>query len=114
MGVQLPQSGVMVAAGGHEVGAVGAEGAVPDPALVASEGGLERESPWLGVRAGGLHLLDLPDLGSVVGATGSQLLDVGREQNAGDVLLVRREVCQGDKLGPLESLDELPDEDIAL
>ncbi len=104
----------MVAAGGHKVGAVGAEGAVPDPTLVAGEGGLERESPGLGVGAGGLHVLDLPNFGSVVGAAGSQLLDVRRKQNARDVLLVRREVGQGDKLGPLESLDKLPDEDIAL
>jgi hypothetical protein len=50
----------------------------------------------------------------VVGAAGGQLLHVRREQDPGDVLLVRGEVGHGHQLGPLEGLDELPDEDIAL
>ena len=32
--------------------------------------------------------VDLPDLGGVVGAAGGELLDVGREQDPGDVFLV--------------------------
>ena len=43
LAVQLPQARVVVAARRDEVGAVGAEGAVPDPALVALEGRLEGE-----------------------------------------------------------------------
>ena len=43
LAVQLPEAGVVVAAGRDEVRAVGAKGAVPDPALVALEGRLQRE-----------------------------------------------------------------------
>lgn len=75
--VKLPQARVVIATGGHEVGAIGAEGAVPDPTLVARQGGLEGKGARLGVGARRLHLLDFPDLGGVVGAAGGQLLDVG-------------------------------------
>ena len=37
LGAQLPQPRVMVAASCHQVCAVGTEGAVPDPTLVAVE-----------------------------------------------------------------------------
>lgn len=40
---ELPQTGVMVARHRHQVRRVGREGAVPDPPLVASQGGLEEE-----------------------------------------------------------------------
>lgn len=43
LAVQLPEAGVVVAAGRDEVRAVGAKGAVPDPALVALEGRFQRE-----------------------------------------------------------------------
>ena len=44
--VQLPQPRVVVAARRDQVRAVGAEGAVPDPALMALEACLERETDW--------------------------------------------------------------------
>lgn len=116
LAVELPQAGVVVGAGGDEVGRVGAEGAVPDPALVARQGGLEGERPREAalVQAGGLLDVDLPDLGGVVGGARRQLLDVGRQQDARDVLLVRRELRDGLQLGAVEGLDQGPDEDVAL
>lgn len=44
-GVELPQAGVVVAAHCDEVSGVGAEGAVPDPALVVVEHGVARQRP---------------------------------------------------------------------
>lgn len=114
LALQLPEAGVVVGAGGHEIRAVGAEGAIPDPALVAGQGGLERERFGLGVLGRGLDVAYLPDLGGVVGAAGRQLLDVGGEEDAGDGLFVRVEVRYGDELGAVEGLDELPDEYVAL
>lgn len=116
LAVELPKAGVVVGAGGDEVGRVGAEGAVPDPALVAGQGGLEGERVGEAalVRAGGLVDVNLPDLGGVVGGARRQLLDVGRQQDARDVLLVRRELCDGLQLGAVEGLDQRPDEDVAL
>lgn len=40
---ELPETSVVVTADGNEVGAVGGEGTVPDPALVGFECGFERE-----------------------------------------------------------------------
>lgn len=106
----------MVGAGRDEIGRVGAEGAVPDPALVAGQGRLEREGLWTSalVRLGGLVRVHLPYLGGVVGRAGRELLDVGGQQDARDVLLVRVEVGDGLQLGSVEGLDEGPDEDVAL
>lgn len=116
LAVELPEAGVVVGAGGDEVGRVGAECAVPDPALVARQGGLEGEGPVEAalVRAGGLLDVDLPDLGGVVGGARRQLLDVRGQQDARDVLLVRRELRDGLQLGAVEGLDQGPDEDVAL
>lgn len=116
LAVQLPQPRVVVRARGDQVGRVGAEGAVPDPALVARQGGLEGEGPGEAalVAPGGLVDVDLPDLCGVVGRARRQLLDVGREQDARDVLLVRVEVGDGLQLGAVEGLDQGPDEDVAL
>lgn len=114
LALQLPEAGVVVGAGGHKVRAVGAEGAVPDPALVAGQGGLERERLRLGVFRSGLDVAHLPYLGGVVGAAGRQLLDVGGEEDAGDGFFVRVEVRYGNELGAVEGLDELPDEYVAL
>lgn len=50
----------------------------------------------------------------MVGTAGGQLLDIGREEDAGNVLLVCREVGQGDELGSVVGLEKLPDKDIAL
>lgn len=105
LAVQLPEAGVVVRAGGDEVGRVGAEGAVPDPALVAGQGGLERVGAGPVVLGGGLEVGDFPDLGGVIGAAGGKLLDVGGEEDAGDVLIVGAEVGDGDELGALRRLD---------
>jgi hypothetical protein len=112
LGVQLPQARIVVAAGRHEVGAIGAEGAVPDPALVTRQGGFEWKGARLGVRTSRLHLFNLPDLGGMVGATGCELLDVGRKEDTSNIFLVCREVGHWDKLGALESLYKLPDKDV--
>ena len=79
LAVQLPEPRVVVAAGSDQIGTICAECTVPYPSLVSRQGGLEWERPGFRLRAGGLHLLDLPDLGGVVGAASSQLLDIGRE-----------------------------------
>ena len=93
---QLPQAGVVVGAGGDEVGRVGREGAVPDPALVAGEGGLERVGVGRDlVELARFEIADLPDLGRVVGRAGRELLDVRREEDAGDILLVGVELGNG-------------------
>ena len=42
-GRDFPETGIVVGAHGDEIGAVGAEGAVPDPALVIFERGFERK-----------------------------------------------------------------------
>lgn len=114
LALQLPQAGVVVGAGGDQVGAVGAEGAVPHPALVAGQGGLEGEGLGLAVGRRGLEVPHLPDLGGVVRAARRQLLDVGRQEDAGDVLLVRVEVRHGEELGAVVGLDQFPDEYVAL
>lgn len=53
LAAQLPQPCVVVAARRHEVRRVGAEGTVPNPALVACQSGLERERFRLSVSVGG-------------------------------------------------------------
>ncbi len=114
LGVQLPEPGIVVAAGRHEVGTIRTESAVPHPALVAGQSGFEGEGAGFGVGRRRLHVGDFPDLGRVVGAARGELLDVGREQDPGDVLLVGRELGQGHRLGALKGLDELPHEYVAL
>jgi hypothetical protein len=114
LAVELPEPRIVVAACRNQVGAVCAEGTVPHPALVAGEGRLEGEGLGFVLVGDGLHVLDLPDLGRMVGTAGGQLLDVGGEEDAGDVLLVCRKVGQGDELRSIVGLEKLPDEDIAL
>lgn len=115
LAVQLPEPGVVIGARGDQVGRVCAERAVPDPALVTGEGRLE------GVRLGrlvilvnGRDVLDFPDLGRVICATGRKLLDVGGEEDARDVLLVGGKLGYWQELGAVEGLDELPNENVAL
>lgn len=55
-----------------------------------------------------------PDLGCVIGRACRKLLDVGREEDSGDVLLMRREVCHRKELSMLVVLNECPDKDVAL
>lgn len=61
-----------------------------------------------------LDIFYLPDLGGVIGATGSELFHVRREEDAGDVLLVGAEVGHGEKLGTIVGLKELPDKNVSL
>lgn len=120
----LPQAGIVVGAGGDEVGGVGAERAVPHPALVAVQGDLELERVGLGLGGGGRRVgprlsrlpvrVDGPDAGGVVGAAGGQVADVGREQDAGDVGGVGGELADGDERGDVAVLDQAPDVDVAL
>lgn len=116
LAMQLPQARVVIRARSDQVRRIGAEGAVPHPALVAREGSLEGE--WLGIAIliGLLGLLGihLPDFGGVVGGAGRELLGVGREQDACDVLFVSVEVGDGLEVGAVKGLDEGPDEDVAL
>jgi hypothetical protein len=75
LAIQLPQPGVMVRAGRNQVRGISAEGAVPDPALVAVKRCLERESIGvafcgevvLGPRVVRLGCVDGPDARGVVG-----------------------------------------------
>lgn len=84
--VKLPKASVMIAACSDEVRTIGAEGTVPNPSLVASECGFERERSWFTIWTLGFHLFDLPDLCGMIRAACCQFLDVGREENAGDVV----------------------------
>lgn len=111
LAAKLPQSRVMIATSCHQVRRVGAEGTVPNPALVARQRGLLRERFGFSISIC-CHLLlcavcsvavrhegdpgrvgvgewHRPDLGRVVCRTGRELLDVGGQQNSRDVLLVR-------------------------
>lgn len=81
---------------------------------MARQRGLERERLGLLVVLLRGQVFHLPDLGGVVGAAGGELLDVRGEEDAGDVFFVGVEVRDGEELGAVEGLDELPDEDIAL
>lgn len=81
---------------------------------MAVEGGLERVGLGALLVGNGLDVLDLPDFGRVVGAARGELLDVRREEDAGDVLLVGAEVGYGNELGAVVGLEELPDKDVAL
>lgn len=117
--LKLPETSVMVAAGGNQVGRVSAERAVPNPALVAGKSALQLERHWAGRLAtrGGDHfvkILDLPDLGGVVSGAGRKVLDVRREQNSGDVLAMSFEVSDWDKSCLLTVLLKMPDKNIAL
>ena len=113
LAVQLPQPREVVRAGRHQVRRVGAEGAVPNPPLVARQSRLEGERLRLLVRVG-LDVVHLPDLCRVVCATGGQLLDVWGEQDSCDVFFVGVEMRDGEQLRPVVCLEEVPDKDITL
>ena len=106
LGRQLPEPRVVVRARGYEVRRVGGEGAVPHPALVAREGGLEAVGARRRrvVRVARLHVPHLPNLGGVVGGAGGELLHVWGEEYAGDILLVSVELGDGEDAGALEGL----------
>jgi hypothetical protein len=58
--------------------------------------------------------IEVPDLSSVIGSTGSQVLNVRREQNTGQVILVGLESADGDNASSFVSLDHAPEVDISL
>ncbi|KAJ8106163.1 hypothetical protein OPT61_g9722 [Boeremia exigua] len=100
LAAQLPQASVVIAARGDEVGRVGAERAVPDPALVAMKGSLKGEGGGVafsgrGERVAGLHVVwggqvDGPDAAGVVGGAGGEVTNVGGEQDARDISMLGR------------------------
>lgn len=120
--VQLPQPSIMIRARRNQVGRISTECAIPDPALVARQGTLELErllglflvGDLAGLGEERLEILDFPYLGGAVGAAGGQVLDVGGEEDAGDGAVVGFEVGEGDELGFLAELEEVPDVDVAL
>lgn len=87
----------MIRASGDEVRRVGAESAVPNPALVAGECRLQWERVRIAVivQLGGFLNVDLPYFGGVIRGAGGQLLNVWREKDARDVVFVRGEVRDG-------------------
>lgn len=111
--MQLPEPGVVIRAGRNKIGRVCTECAVPYPALVAGERSLERERLGL-VLGQGCRIAYFPNLGRVVGAAGGELLDIGREQDTGDVLLVGAELGDGNEASAVKLGVERPDEDVAL
>jgi hypothetical protein len=62
----------------------------------------------------GFEVLDFPDLGSMVGGASSQVLDVGREEDTGDIVLVCGEVCDWNESSLFAVLDEVPNVDVTL
>lgn len=102
----------MVRAGRDQVRTIGTECTVPDPPLMSRERRLERQGRLL---IAGLEIgTDLPYLGRVVGRACRQLLDVRRQEDAGDVFLVGGEGGDGVEFGPVVGLDQLPEEYVAL
>lgn len=114
----------MVAARRDEVGAICTKRAVPDPALVAVQGGLKREGGGVALGSGGQIVAGLqvvghrgvegPDAGRVVGRAGREVAHVGGEEYAGDVSAVGGEFADGDYGRGVVSLNHAPYVDVAL
>lgn len=85
LGVQLPQPRVVVRAGCHQIGAIGAERAVPHPSLVGFQRGFEGKSARLALGGEVFVALDVvgcggvdgPDSSVVVGGAGGEVAHVG-------------------------------------
>ena len=117
--MQLPQPRIMIRASRNEIRRIGTESAIPNPALMSSQSALQLERLTLRGslarnRNHGIEILDLPDPGSVIGAASCKVLDVGRKENTGDVLVVSFEVGDRHELSLLAVLEEVPDVDTAL
>lgn len=102
----------MVRACRHKIGRVGAEGAIPNPALVACQCCFQRQGFWF-VKFR-YRVLDFPNLGRVVCAAGRKLLDVWRQKYPGDVFLVCAEMRHWHQSRAIVLGLEAPDEDVAL
>ena len=61
-----------------------------------------------------LEILDFPDFGGVVCGAGCEVLDIRREEDAGDVVFVCREVSYWYQGGLFAVLHEVPDVDVTL
>lgn len=121
---QLPQPCIVITTCSDEIRAVSTESAVPDPALVAVQGSLEREGGGVAFRGGGQGVaglyvvgrgeVDAPDARGVVRGAGGEVPDVWREEDAGDVGVVGEELADGDDGGQVATHDHFPDVDVAL
>lgn len=121
LAVQLPESRVVIRTRGDQVRGVGAERAIPDPPLMAVECGFEwegvdvafRGESILWLRIVRLRGVDGPDPSCVVGGTGGEVADIGREEDAGYVGVVGDEFAYRDDGGYVAALDHAPDVYIA-
>ena len=121
---QLPQPRIVITARSNQVRAVSTKSAVPYPALVAVQGGLEREGGGVAFRGSGegvagLYVVgggevDAPNARGVVRGAGGEVPDVWREEDAGDVGVVGEEFADGDDGGQVAAHDHFPDVDVAL
>ena len=94
LATQLPQASIMVRTGRHQIRGISTERTIPDPALMALQGRLERErvdmtvGSWKIVRMGRVvrsGWIDGPDPRGVIGGAGRKVADVGGKQDAVDV-----------------------------
>jgi hypothetical protein len=120
--MQLPQPSIVIRACRNQVRRIGTESAIPDPALMTLECAFKLErlrSLVIGLclsrdRNHGFKVLDFPDLGGVVGRASGQVLNVGRKENTGNVVLVCGEMGDWDEGSLFAVLEEVPDVDVAL
>jgi len=136
LALQLPQSRIVITARSNQIRTIGTEGAIPNPALVASQSRLQRKalctlaaffsvlnSGSIGIRQAERVVVGVerqvverrrsPDAGSVVGRASSQLADVGGQQHTRDVGVVSGELADGDEAGDVAVEQHAPDEDAA-
>lgn len=124
LAVQLPQPRIVVTTCRDQIRTIGAERAVPDPALVAVQCRLEGECGGVALSGAGELVAGLqvvrdrgverPDAGGVVGGTGREVTHVWGEEDAGDVCAMGSELADGDDGGCVVALDHAPDVDVAL
>lgn len=103
VGAQVPKSNVVIGARGNKVGTVGTEGTVPDPPLVALQGGLEIEAIFGG-----------PDPGGVVCRTCGHMLAIAGQQDLCDVLGVGFELVERLQYGFFDGVLHFPDIAVSL
>lgn len=69
---------------------------------------------WQGHLIGRIDVYHFPNLGCMIGGACCELLDVRREEDPRNVLLVRRELRHRHELSVLEVLDKCPHKNVAL
>lgn len=121
---QLPQPRIMITTRRHQIRAIGTKRTIPDPALVAMQGSLEREGGGVALLGAGQSVarlyvvgggeVDGPDAGGVIGGAGGEVPYVGGEEDARDVGVVGEEFADGDYGGEVVACDHFPDVDVAL